>query len=76
MSEWISVKKRLPENHHHVLLYWGEKNKMAVGYRCDDEWQHWPIGSYAADGCLFGITHWMPLPSPPKPEPENTSVYI
>jgi hypothetical protein len=29
-------------------------------------WSHHPLGSFAGDGCLFDVTHWMPLPELPK----------
>jgi hypothetical protein len=61
MPEWISVKDRLPEANSHVLVY------PARG----KEYQVW---FFAANGawydecgwCARGITHWMPLPEPPK----------
>lgn len=65
MNEWISIKDRLPKPKEHVLLF-GDDGVFR-GYR--DEcigWQCYPIGTYAGDGCVFGITHWMPLPKPPE----------
>lgn len=62
MSDWISVKDRLPEKYERVI----------VVNSC----------GYVSDGCLYNgnnfvlrgtfgdtinfITHWMPLPEPPK----------
>lgn len=68
MAEWVSVKDRMPRYNQHVLTfspnmampiivgeyygYWGED---------DDEWyEGW---SYNRE-----VTHWMPLPEPPKGE--------
>lgn len=67
--KWISVKERLPEKltevvaydstHKivHAMVYDGEGFRV---HRCvRDEWIY--------DAC---ITHWMPLPQPPKEEGE------
>ena len=65
-QEWISVKDRLPE----------EKVNCIVHYRhayCDDD-DYWAIGICFYDGEKFQInpaykvTHWMPMPNPPKGE--------
>lgn len=68
MSEWISIKLRLPEPHQMVLVHGDDGIFRAYRDRHDEHpgWQCSPIGSYAGDGCVFGITHWMPLPEPPK----------
>ena len=83
VQEWISVKDRLPEKDGYYLVFEkhtygtytavlrfakdarkvdkydfhrGWKN---VWYRYDSEWGHITIDS---------VTHWMPLPQPPKGE--------
>lgn len=56
-SEWISVEERLPKDAERVLVY-GEKGIcFATRYRRD-----W-MTPMRYDG---EITHWMPLPEPPK----------
>ena len=66
VQEWISVKDRLPE----------EKVNCIVHYKhayCDND-DYWAIGICFYDGEKFQInpaykvTHWMPLPEPPKGE--------
>ena len=66
VQEWISVKDRLPE----------EKVNCIVHYKhayCDND-DYWAIGICFNDGEKFQInpaykvTHWMPLPEPPKGE--------
>ena len=52
---WISVKDRLPENDDEVAIASG--SYMTTGYY-DGEWH----------GMLSYVTHWMPLPEPPKEE--------
>jgi len=70
MSEWISVKERLPEDDVSVLAVVYGFPKAGIELR----------GAYqfamyvAADGWIIGeypawedanVTHWMPLPEPP-----------
>ena len=66
VQEWISVNDRLPE----------EKVNCIVHYKhayCDND-DYWAIGICFYDGEKFQldpaykVTHWMPLPTPPKGE--------
>lgn len=72
-GEWISVDERLPNNHRPVLVVC-ESTTISAGALI-------AIGSFGgglwslggADGTLyltkymqFVVTHWMPLPEPPK----------
>ena len=66
VQEWISVKDRLPE----------EKVNCIVHYKhayCDND-DYWAIGICFYDGEKFQlgpaykVTHWMPMPNPPKGE--------
>ena len=66
VQEWISVDERLPE----------EKVNCIVHYKhayCDND-DYWAIGICFYDGEKFQmdwsykVTHWMPLPKPPKGE--------
>lgn len=61
---WISVDDRLPNENERVLVSCFDG--ICTGKLLSDQWQCDPIGSYAGDGCIFGITHWMPLPNPPE----------
>lgn len=70
-SNWISVKDRLPETRHAVLVYTPHyKNIWAVSMHEDGNWYIWSPGSRVLlDPDWHGqITHWMPLPEPPKEE--------
>lgn len=61
--EWISIKDRLPYNFQEVIVYSEDGGVEA--------------GVYYSEGCfdyyddsnrliLVNLTHWMPLPQPPK----------
>lgn len=70
MSEWVSVKDRLPDTFDEVLVYsndcfisiaWRETEKRKNGI------VGWHWNSYPE---IFGcVTHWMPLPNPPEMAP-------
>ena len=61
MSEWISVKDKLPENCIEVLVYDTDCG-IVIG------WYDEEIGDFAADfiSPLDAMTHWQSLPEPPK----------
>jgi hypothetical protein len=69
MNEWISVKVALPSRGRHVLT-WCEANETAmVQYRShDDEIEDWNWFIPLISGCsgIGNVSHWMPLPEPPK----------
>lgn len=52
--KWIPVTERFPESGKYVLAYSADDDLMAVEERHKFE--------------AFQITHWMPLPDPPKEE--------
>ena len=67
MSEWISVKEKLPDIGKFVLCY-SRHEWIGVARRFDDvedcpfEWID-EYANYVPQNC---VTHWMPLPLPPK----------
>jgi hypothetical protein len=65
--QWISVKDRLPEKDHTVLIYTREHEiYMAKIYENNEAW---PISnSCGCCGREEKFTHWMPLPEAPKEE--------
>ena len=63
MSEWISVKDRLPEDGQEVFAYCSEADSFEMlVLRCLSEnmWINRALDIYE------NVTHWMPLPTPPK----------
>lgn len=65
-TKWISVEERLPDAKVRCIVYYKHKY-------CDDD-GYWAIGVSFYNGKEFDIglaykvTHWMPLPEPPKQE--------
>lgn len=61
--KWISAKDKLPKHEENVLLYFGKF--MGVGYYDEADQSFYDA---ADDYELVNVTHWMPLPEPPKEE--------
>ena len=70
---WVSVKDRLPENEQYVML-WTKTGVMKYAKYLDNE-PHRPWITYDEDGSIRAwdnvVTHWMPLPEPPKEDKED-----
>ena len=61
VQEWISVKDRLPEEEARVLVYLDSNRsytKTDTDRLINSKWVRWGRD----------VTHWMPLPDPPKGE--------
>lgn len=71
MSEWISVEERMPEIDVDVQTFrFGfsgiERLERQIVARWDGEvWVDWALQEVSPE-C---VTHWMPLPDPPKDKP-------
>ena len=71
MSKWISVTERLPEDNQDVLVmvHWRDypEDTMCYGRKHKTRWYLWngELGELIKG---FDITHWRPLPEPPKEE--------
>jgi Protein of unknown function (DUF551) len=66
MSEWISVKDRLPDNCEEVIFLAGDR--VIVGYSVmSSNGGYWRDASRA---CIpsTAVTYWQPLPDPPPSE--------
>ena len=55
VQEWISVDDRLPDVGNIVLIY-SETDGVCLDSYSDDTFDY------------FDVTHWMPMPQPPKGE--------
>lgn len=59
MSEWIKCSERLPKINECVIVYSEDDHEFA--YLINREtWIEWHSGNE------LDVTHWMPLPDPPK----------
>lgn len=73
---WISVKDRLPENDgKYMVWYKGEEDicefdtdSQTFGYTYDDYDEMYSHLVCWDDGMNKDVTHWQPLPEPPKGE--------
>lgn len=76
VQEWISVKDRLPDNKEYdwVLAQVVEDNGFmhiptVMEYRqSKNDWFEETYGWLSDHNGAFTVTHWMPLPEPPKKE--------
>lgn len=64
VRRWIPVTERMPERFKEVLL-WDAIDKTVFTGELDDD-DDWFIARFQNEA--FNITHWMPLPEPPKEE--------
>lgn len=63
--EWISVEDRLPGTRDNVLAYdINDIGTIYIAFYFDGLWRQDDIPHVGVDT----ITHWMPLPEPPKPK--------
>jgi hypothetical protein len=60
-AEWISVEERLPDGNGRFLTVDGKGNMMTCYFGGRFGW-------FASVCDKNAITHWMPLPEPPKTE--------
>lgn len=68
MNEWISIEDRFPDKNGDYIIYTGNDSDPEVIslYYCGNN--NWDDGTGIAKDSYYGISHWMPLPEPPKEE--------
>lgn len=68
MSEWISVKERLPSIRDDGIAECyliSDGNLIHMAYYVTGEWRFCESGQIT-EPMFYEVTHWMPLPEPPK----------
>lgn len=55
---WIPVTERLPAESHSYLCYWRGHTRVCKYWRTRE--------CFEFNGRPMKVTHWMPLPQPPK----------
>jgi hypothetical protein len=69
---WVSVKDRLPDPGQdydcvQVLVYYRDQVTGQMDMRTEYFWKDSVIIDNDVPGfCIYGITHWMPLPAAPE----------
>ena len=73
VQEWISVKDKLPDQNEEVLVIVNGKPKKNITLNCAyelaeyDPYEGWIMEMWPEwEGAV--VTHWMPMPQPPKGE--------
>lgn len=61
--EWISVEDRLPENYQEVIVFVDAANAKEI-YMA--QYMNLSFNILVSGNHSNFITHWMPLPEPPK----------
>lgn len=67
MSEWISVEERFPEPGERVIIVIGGIVQHTMAFIDDGRWEWADFDSDSAP--MEAVSHWMPLPDPPKAKP-------
>ena len=68
VDRWISVNDRLPEEEGDVLVWIVDGKPDGIHHLESEYIANWEYGNFY-DGdwnVINGITHWQPLPEPPK----------
>lgn len=67
---WIPVTERLPSPKKAVLVWTPYKQNIFMAYLQGNKWYVWGPGGNCCNNWpeYHAITHWMPLPEPPKEE--------
>ena len=66
VQEWIPVTERLPEKGQEVLVFDTRENWTGFAWLRPDE--TWTALGFDFPFDLGEVTHWMPMPQPPKGE--------
>jgi len=62
--DWQPIETAPKIDEEKILAVWLGSVEMASWCESVQNWQEWPNGDFPC--CETEITHWMPLPEPPK----------
>ena len=68
MSEWISIRDKLPEKDLHVWCFCFEDHQQQARYTDSKDWGEEGMSHHFRNlwDSYVIVTHWMPLPDPPE----------
>ena len=73
MNKWISIKNKLPDNEEIFLVYRGEAKdpeiELGLWNKNKKKFEYYDSECYGYK--IDDVTHWMPLPEPPKESDNN-----
>lgn len=61
LPHWVSVEERVPDDSREVIIF-HTSGIIGVGSFIRPNWYQW----YSGGGLPVDVTHWMPMPEPPK----------
>ena len=74
VMEWISIKERLPEGGEWVLVIASDGDyEVAYTHDSRENLERDDFTFLTSHSCAWKVTHWMPLPDPPK---EKGCIYL
>ena len=65
VQEWISVDDRIPENSGKYLVVYRNKYNGSTSIAIK-AYIKCRVGEWWSNDYVYDVTHWMPLPKPPK----------
>lgn len=67
MSDWISVRDRLPDRYSYYWIVASDFFTEGSGIAIYDDGEWMPLGRQ----CTMIVTHWMPIPKPPEDKQDD-----
>lgn len=66
VEQWISVENRFPNDGERVNVYTVDKRVLEMTFdKCRERWNRMDVYGLGLFGQYY-VTHWQPLPEPPK----------
>ena len=65
VQEWISVDDRVPKNSGHYIVVHRNKHNGSTSIAIE-AYIKCRVGEWWSNDYVYDVTHWIPLPKPPK----------